>query len=274
MSALREQLQRVLEEKSALEAECQKNQVGKREKGKKGKKGRLQVQGQSRHTQTMSGGSHQLTSPSQPVTTSTTTPHPSPTTTPTTAHTTPSPTITTHSSPSTTHMSTSTHSATRKTTEPATDSTVDEKKNNVSMDTALTQETIATGNTPVPSVVETVAVDTVTKATTVETRKGTLEMVKDVISKVLVNPSDFVDADSATLHRIHGDLQQVCDVIRSCLVYSSLPEGAEGTGDANVDMENLASSQYHKLPPQQNRLVSNRQLTTVRQIIGGSYMYV
>lgn len=77
--------------------------------------------------------------------------------------------------------------------------------------------------------VEIVGVDTIDK--TEET--GILKLIENMINKLIMNQSDFFTADSSTLHRIHANLQSVCDVILSFLHHSMEPVEGEGSGEGS-----------------------------------------
>lgn len=75
--------------------------------------------------------------------------------------------------------------------------------------------------------VEAVGVDPIDKGTkTGDT--SIFELMENMINKVITNQSDFFTADSSTLHRIHGNLQNVCDVILSFLHHSMHPVAGGG----------------------------------------------
>lgn len=80
--------------------------------------------------------------------------------------------------------------------------------------------------------VETVGMDTIDKGAKPEDA-GILELTENMINKVIMNQSDFFTADSSTLHRIHGNLQSVCDVILSFLHYSMQPVAGGGSGEGS-----------------------------------------
>ena len=208
--ALREQLQCVLAEKAALEVECQKKKkkivVGNKPNARGNTKKEVarthQVQSRSQHTQT-SGNTNTQPFSHQPITK----------TIPETANNTPT-TPSNITTPKAEPVKSSNITTTTVSDEP-TPTVVDSNK-----------------SVTVPSIaIETV--DTATNATrTVEPKKGTLEILDDVMNDIIANQSDLVTADSTTLHRIHSDLQQVCDVIFSCLVQSSMV--AMGTENVNA----------------------------------------
>ena len=235
LCALRKELQVVMAEKTALEEECRrrreegKREGEEREESREREEGRGEREGlrvqhcqyKSQHTQTVTTDEKRpMISPPQrvishlsPPTTHST--HPSPTSTHTSTHHTAAPsTITT-----TTALVTSDSTVAKATAEP-----------DVPFPTSIAaMETVAKDTIPVPSImVETVTMDTVAQETTVEIKTGVVEMMEDTINKIITNQSDFITADSATLHRIHGNLQGVCDVILSCLLHSSMPEGEDG----------------------------------------------
>ena len=240
LTALKEQLQRVLQEKRALEEECRK-----RRKGRESDKGRVRgtgkVQSRSQHTQTASTERKHKKSPPHPVTTHST---------PLTTHTT-----STHRTPSQSRATTATQPIVTTTTKPvnnetATNSTAAHLKTTVSdvaVDTSVTMETAAMDTTSLPSTtVEHTATGNVAMTTTAEVKTGVLEMMEDIINKVIIDQSDLISADTNTLHRIHGDLQQLCDVILSCLAQSSPPgeRGSGGKDGTTTTTESLASCPY------------------------------
>ena len=214
---LREELQRLKAEKAALEAVCQKkrkgievgSKTGRKETPKKEVTRGQRVQTRSQQTQTTTG---------------TTTTHPS-------SHPPATKTATTFSKKrNKSANSTAVPVTTTSTTATASDGT------------SLTLVSTETGST-VPSIaVDNVPVDTVAKEAVVESKKGPLEMLEDVVNDVIVNQSDLITADMATLHRIHGDLEHVCDVILSCLVHSS--SVAAGGPESENTRENAATEHF------------------------------
>lgn len=234
-----------MDEKAALETEFQRRmkEEGGEERGKS-----QNTQCRSQHTQTVNIETR--VSPPQHSTVSHT-PHPTPTSTHSTQHTT-HPTLTPRHTarpkpPKTRPMPTPTKTSIAPNTEPSGASTI--AMTTVS-ETKLPALPVATSMSHVESTtpsIPTVAMDTVANTVpriNVETvgvntiDKGTktgdtsiLELMENMINKVITNQSDFFTADSSTLHRIHGNLQNVCDVILSFLHHSMQPVAGGGSGE-------------------------------------------
>lgn len=237
-----------MDEKAALEMEFQKRMKEEEEEVEVVGEEREDPQNtryRSQHTQTVNIEKH--VSPPQQTTISHT-PYPTthnPHSTQHITHPPPTPHHTAHPKPTKPlPMTTPTETSITPNTKPSKPSTVametvSEHKLPVATSTSHVENTadsvptaaMETVTNTVPRInVETVGMDTVVK-TTKTGDTGILELMENLINKVITNQSDFFTADSSTLHRIHGNLQNICDVILSFLHPSTLPVGGGGSGE-------------------------------------------